>query len=244
MKKIKPASHTTTNQRVFELITNGNIANKRILDIGAGSGYMAQKIGNYIHEQGGRPDEQLTACDLFPEYFEYDGVKCEKLTFLTSLPYPDNSFDIIYAIEVIEHLRSPYDFIKETYRVVSPGGKVIITTPNILNLTSRLSFLFKGFFTLFGPVSLDDRDAGRLAGHIMPLSCYYLDYGFRKEGFSQIELNIDRVKKSSLFIYILLFTFGSPIARISSVVLSSESPHAITNSSTRGSIDRIASTTG
>ena len=46
------------------------------------------------------------------------------------LPYPDNSFDIIYHKSLIEHLYSPDNLMKETYRVLKPGGKVIILTPD------------------------------------------------------------------------------------------------------------------
>ncbi len=207
MNTIKPASHLTTNKRVFDLIVQDYELGNRILDVGAGRGFMAQQIGNYIREKGGKPDELLCACDLFPEYFEYTAIPCEKLHFVTSLPYQSNSFDFLYAIEVIEHLRNPYDFIKETFRIIRPGGKVILTTPNILNVPSRVSFLTKGFFMLFPPVSYDEKNAGSLSGHIMPLSYYYLDYGMRKEGFSRTTFYHDRIKKSALFLYGLLFPF-------------------------------------
>lgn len=207
MNTIRPASHPSTNERVFEIIVEEYSPGKRILDVGAGRGFMVQRIGNYIGEKGGKPGELLFACDLYPEYFEYTAIKCEKVHFLTSLLYQNDSFDIVYAIEVIEHLRNPYDFIKEAYRVLRPGGKLILTTPNILNLTSRVSFLMRGFFMLFPPVSYNEKNAGSLSGHIMPLSYYYLDYGMRKEGFSRTIFYHDRIKKSALLLYGLLFPF-------------------------------------
>jgi len=168
---------------------------------------MSQRIGNHVRERGADPADVLTACDLFPELFEYEDIPCSKLDFFTTLPFGDGSFDIVYAIEVIEHLRNPYDFIREMYRVLRPGGKAVITTPNILNLTSRLSFLFGGFFTLFGPLSFDPGDAGSLSGHIMPMSWYYLDWGMRREGFGSTGLYGDRKKKSAIFLYALLYPF-------------------------------------
>jgi len=212
LQDIKPASHIITNKKVFSLITRDRLLGKHILDIGAGRGFMAQQIGHYIAERGGNPKHILTACDLFPEYFEYDAIECNKFDFANSLPYDDCSYDIVYAIEVIEHFENPVDFIREAYRILRRGGTFIITTPNVLNINSRLSYLMHGFFVLFGPVSFDKNDSVGLLGHIMPLSYYYLDYFMRKEGFVEVELHIDRIKKSALFYYLLLF----PIIRFSS----------------------------
>jgi ubiquinone/menaquinone biosynthesis C-methylase UbiE len=42
----------------------------------------------------------------------------------------DNSFDYVVSFQVIEHIEDDHLFVKEIYRVLKPGGKVIITTPN------------------------------------------------------------------------------------------------------------------
>jgi SAM-dependent methyltransferase len=212
MTDIKSSSHRKTNDRVFHIITSQDILTKRILDIGAGRGYMSKLLGDYIRERGGEPAQVITACDLYPEYFLYKGVSCEKVEFTSELPFKEESFDIVYAIEVIEHLKNPYDFIQELFRVTRSGGKIIITTPNILNLFSRLSYLLTGFFELFKPLSFDPQDARRQWGHIMPLSAYYLDHAMKACSFHRIELFTDRLKKSSLFLFLLLF----PILKISS----------------------------
>ncbi|GIV87687.1 MAG: type 11 methyltransferase [Chloroflexus sp.] len=54
------------------------------------------------------------------------------------LPYPDASFDWVIFSEVIEHMvYSPLPILREFYRVLRPGGRVLITTPNELYLKSR-----------------------------------------------------------------------------------------------------------
>lgn len=45
------------------------------------------------------------------------------------MPFPDESFDTIIAGEIIEHLQSPYNFLKEIRRILKPQGKLLLTTP-------------------------------------------------------------------------------------------------------------------
>jgi ubiquinone/menaquinone biosynthesis C-methylase UbiE len=212
MADIQSSSHRSTNDKVFSIITSKDILNKRILDIGAGRGYMAKRLGDYIRDKGGDPAHVITACDLYPEYFLYKDISCEKVEFINELPFPKESFDIVYAIEVIEHLKNPYDFIQELFRVIRPGGEIIITTPNTLNLFSRFSYLLTGFFELFKPLSFNPQDARRQWGHIMPLSAYYLDHAMKICSSSKTEIFTDRLKKSALFLFLLFF----PILKISS----------------------------
>ena len=49
----------------------------------------------------------------------------------------DNSFDTIVTFQVIEHIKPDGDFLKEIHRVLKPGGKAIVTTPNIKKTLSR-----------------------------------------------------------------------------------------------------------
>jgi SAM-dependent methyltransferase len=46
------------------------------------------------------------------------------------LPYDDNAFDVVYHKSLIEHLYVPDNLMKETFRVLKPGGRVIILTPD------------------------------------------------------------------------------------------------------------------
>ncbi|MBT8137110.1 MAG: class I SAM-dependent methyltransferase [Gammaproteobacteria bacterium] len=46
------------------------------------------------------------------------------------LPFADASYDLVWCSEVIEHLQSPEQFVAECERVLKPGGKLILTTPN------------------------------------------------------------------------------------------------------------------
>ena len=45
-------------------------------------------------------------------------------------PFADNTFDVVFSKSVIEHLSDPVKFISETRRVIQPGGRIIVMTPD------------------------------------------------------------------------------------------------------------------
>ncbi len=44
---------------------------------------------------------------------------------------PDSSYDILVAIEVLEHLLDPAGFVRSAHRKLKPGGMMFLTTPNV-----------------------------------------------------------------------------------------------------------------
>jgi SAM-dependent methyltransferase len=52
------------------------------------------------------------------------------------LPFADQSFDVVFAGELIEHLPDPVEGLDEFHRVLRPGGRLILTTPNRLRLAN------------------------------------------------------------------------------------------------------------
>lgn len=59
-------------------------------------------------------------------------------------PYSTNSIELVTAFQIIEHLENPFFVMRESYRVLKPGGIFMISLPNPFNLSFRLKFLFTG----------------------------------------------------------------------------------------------------
>jgi 2-polyprenyl-3-methyl-5-hydroxy-6-metoxy-1,4-benzoquinol methylase len=54
------------------------------------------------------------------------------------------AFDLVLAVEVIEHVESPIGFLRNVARLLAKNGVAIITTPNVDSLAARVKFLFAG----------------------------------------------------------------------------------------------------
>lgn len=195
--EIRPISHWSTNDKVFSLILPLLNQGARVADVGAGEGFFSKKVGDYLNSAGRDPRELLAACDLFPEFFRYRGVECDPVTASGRLPYPDNTFDVVCSLEVIEHLEDQFLFTRELHRILKPGGIAVISTPNVLNINSRLRTLHSGFAVLFDPLPLSSKDPVHTAGHIHPISWYYLAYMLARAGFDDPSVEYDRFKNSA-----------------------------------------------
>jgi len=107
---------------------------------------------------------EVTACDLYPEMFQVDAVVCKQADLNERFPFDDAPFDYVVLCEAIEHLENPWHVMRETARVLRPGGKVVISTPNTLSLLSRFLFFAKGVFLYFSEFEF------RKPAHINPLT--------------------------------------------------------------------------
>ena len=209
---IRSGSLRATNDVIYELIAARITRDSRVVDFGAGLGHMSQRVGGFFAQQGGDPATQLTPCEIVPEIFQYPGATCRKIGKNSEIPVTDGSQDLIYAIEVLEHVPRPYDFFLEAAGKLKPGGHLIFSVPNSLHMKSRLQFLFTGYPEMFGPPSTEDKNAGRICGHIMPLSYPYFVYGLHRAGFRGVEFHADRLKRSSMFwavVFYPLLSLGS-----------------------------------
>jgi SAM-dependent methyltransferase len=117
------------------------------------------------------------------------------------LPYSDNRFALVTCIETVEHLENFREVVREIYRALQPGGVAIFSTPNILNLRSRLRYLSSGFYNLFGPLAPDESDIHTTRGHINPVSWFYLSHALLSTGFRDLRVTVDKYQRRSLLAF-------------------------------------------
>jgi SAM-dependent methyltransferase len=59
--------------------------------------------------------------------------------------------DRVLLVEVIEHLEAPWSALRQAARLVAPGGRIVLSTPNLATLRNRLELALRGHLTSFRP---------------------------------------------------------------------------------------------
>ena len=142
----------------------------RVLDVGA----------HWLHQAvlWQRAGFELTAFDL-PGTFEVESVKrvaealditllkCPDMEQSRELEsVPDNSFDVVLFTEIIEHITfNPATFWKQVYRVLAPGGRIVVTTPNYYSAKGRAWGVGRFLRGMGGGITVDEVLLTHTYGH-------------------------------------------------------------------------------
>ncbi len=101
------------------------IVSGKVLEIGTGNGYGIAIVSP--HTQGYMTVDKFEPAS---ELSDYDNVEYVKLTVPPFTGIASGSFDYVITFQVIEHIDEDLEFIREVERVLRPGGRLVITTPN------------------------------------------------------------------------------------------------------------------
>jgi len=105
----------------------------KVLDIGCGTGETMTFVKSFLDSPKvvGVDNSQVAV-----NFAKKRGHLVYKVDAL-KLPFPDNSFDVILLLDVIEHIKDDISFLSEAKRVLKKGGKIIVTAPALQFIWSK-----------------------------------------------------------------------------------------------------------
>ena len=183
----------------------------KILDIPAGGG---QESLNLL-----KMGYQSFPTDFFPSATKNPALAWVQANGNEIFPFRGETFDYVLSREGIEHLENQAHFLRECARVLKPGGKLILTTPNVMHLSSRLSHLLVGHRTFRRGLANEVQTLRTMTGtkmyhgHIFLIDYFRLRYLMRLAGFGEICVFTDRFSPTSI-----AFAWLVPILFISSML--------------------------
>lgn len=142
----------------------------KVLDIGCGDG----GIGRLLKKEKNIDVYGVDISKKGVELANEGGVHAKVGDVSVKIPFDNKAFDLVVAAEILEHVANPDVFLREIYRVLKPGGIILITTPNLSSWLNRILFLV-GLYPLFLEASTEVKVgygrykkffSGQLVGHI------------------------------------------------------------------------------
>jgi 2-polyprenyl-3-methyl-5-hydroxy-6-metoxy-1,4-benzoquinol methylase len=134
---LKPDPHSSHSVMLAWL---GAGQGRRLLDVGAADALLSR----HLTDAGWR----VTGIEADPDLAEAGRAYCERMVVSDldrDLPELDETFDVIVYGDVLEHLVDPLRTVQGLDRWLAPGGRVVVSVPNVAHLLIRLSLLVGRF---------------------------------------------------------------------------------------------------
>lgn len=105
------------------------IRDRRVLDLGCGSGYGAATMAEHAASVEGI-DVSHEAVEHAASSFSRPNLRYSSFDPEQPLPFDDASFDVVTSFQVIEHVEDLDLYVSEARRMLRPGGRFIVITPD------------------------------------------------------------------------------------------------------------------
>jgi SAM-dependent methyltransferase len=129
----------------------------RVLDYGSGE-------GTYLHDfhQRGVDIWGAEISDVLVAACTEKGLRVRKTPSFDAIPFADGEFDVVYLMQVFEHLRNPRAFMLELSRILKKGGMLYLAVPNAASVWRRIFGLnwVSGWFAPFHVAHFTSRALG------------------------------------------------------------------------------------
>ncbi len=126
LKKLQDTTDLENRRVILDLLEPNKSA--RLLDLGCWDGSFTLELGRTIGT------DKLYSVDIVEEFVqqcETKGIKAYCGDLNKPLPFESESFGVVHANQVLEHIHHTDLFIKEIHRVLKSGGYVVLSTPNL-----------------------------------------------------------------------------------------------------------------
>lgn len=177
---------------VERIVRYYNIHAERMLDIGCSNGSLTVLVANLVNAS---EVYGVDVSDKALEVARMRGVSTYRVDLnIETLPFHSGYFDLVMAIDIIEHLLNTDNLISEAYRVLRHGGYFIVSTPNLASWVNRIALLLGyqpftsevSFIGDFGKLK-SKWYKGHISGHVRAYTLRALIEQVKYHGFEVIK---------------------------------------------------------
>jgi 2-polyprenyl-3-methyl-5-hydroxy-6-metoxy-1,4-benzoquinol methylase len=212
-------------QKIYELVREHVPATGKVLEVSCGKGEILKRLADVGYAVTGT---NFTRYDDHNREVPIDwGVD-----LIEGLPYDDGTFECVILCDVLEHLSDHRKALSELTRVLASDGYLILSSPNIMRIQSRLHFLLTGFFKVKRAfIGLDVPLEKSFAFHNYPVHLPVLLYLLEANNVGCVDVKGVEYKLKSflgsliLLLLLLPFTYYTLYIREKNIVTSRSSGH-------------------
>jgi len=202
MNPLKRYSAEGVHEKVLECMAG--FKRGMVLDVPSGQGALSNDLE--------RLEFKVVSGDIERENILYKNGRNIQLDLNWCLPLKEGVLDYAICVEGVEHIENPHHLVREFSRLVKRGGYLILTTPNVMTIKSRLRFLFYSYldyFKFFGPLPPEARYRieEHEHQHVNPLFYAEMKFILEKYGFKIERVETNRMVRKWKIIFPLIKYF-------------------------------------